>query len=207
MSKSSDNKFWNRVASLYGGFMKSNNALFMRGAEIIAPYIEPNGSILELACGTGQYTSLLCQRAARWVATDFSPTMVAKTRENCHFSSLEFGVEDATQLSYPSESFDVVLIANALHIMPDADAALREILRVLKPSGTIIAPTFTYDKAPPRFRMALLSSLGFKTYNRWQSEELSSYISMRGFKVTHCTMLPSKPLYQAIVIAKKPPLD
>lgn len=41
-------------------------------------------------------------------------------------------------------TFDVVVIANALHIMPAPDPAMKEIYRVLKKGGILFAPTFVY---------------------------------------------------------------
>ena len=55
-------------------------------------------------------------------------------------------IQDATKLTYESENFDVVVIANALHIMPNPDLALWEIHRVLKKDGILFAPTFVYEK-------------------------------------------------------------
>ena len=49
---------------------------------------------------------------------------------------------DATALPYADDSFDAVLIANALHVMPEPEKALREIDRVLRPGGILIAPNF-----------------------------------------------------------------
>ena len=43
-----------------------------------------------------------------------------------------------------SKSFDVVIVSNALHIVPQPEKALREIKRVLKDDGVLIAPTFTH---------------------------------------------------------------
>lgn len=57
-----------------------------------------------------------------------------------HSSSFE--TADAVALSYSHEKFDCVLIANALHIMPKPDEAMKEIYRVLKPNGTLFAPLF-----------------------------------------------------------------
>ena len=45
----------------------------------------------------------------------------------CHPSNLHFEVADATTLPYDDNSFDVVLIANALHVMPAPEKALKEI--------------------------------------------------------------------------------
>ena len=53
---------------------------------------------------------------------------------------------DATALSYADDSFDAVLIANALHVMPEPEKALREIDRALRLGGILIAPVFPIVK-------------------------------------------------------------
>ena len=48
------------------------------------------------------------------------------------------------RLPYADKSFDVVIVSNALHIVPQPEKALQEIKRVLKEDGVLIAPTFTH---------------------------------------------------------------
>ena len=45
--------------------------------------------------------------------------------------------------AYADQSFDVVIVVNALHIVPEPEKALSEIRRVLKDDGVLVAPTFT----------------------------------------------------------------
>ena len=62
---------------------------------------------------------------------------------------LRFSVEDATSLPYADETFDAVLIANALHIMPRPEKALAEIYRVLKfPGGQLFAQPLCMARHP-----------------------------------------------------------
>ena len=49
------------------------------------------------------------------------------------------------RLPYAEVSFDVVIVSNALHIVPQPEKALAEIHRVLKDDGVLIAPTFTHS--------------------------------------------------------------
>lgn len=53
-------------------------------------------------------------------------------------------VQDMFNLPYADKSFDVVIVSNALHIVPEPEKALREIRRVLRDDGVLIAPTFTH---------------------------------------------------------------
>lgn len=45
-------------------------------------------------------------------------------------------------MPYADASFDAVIIVNALHLLPEPEFALREIARVLRPDGILIAPNF-----------------------------------------------------------------
>lgn len=86
-------------------------------------------NVLELACGTGQLSYPLSGRVRLWEATDFSEAMIAEAKKNNTFRRLHFSVQDATALPYAPESFDAVVISNALHIMPHPEKALSEIRR------------------------------------------------------------------------------
>ena len=65
-------------------------------------------------------------------------------------------------MTYEDEKFDVVVIANALHIMPQPEKALKEIHRVLKKDGILFAPTFVYKKGYSKFLIWLMEKPGLK---------------------------------------------
>ena len=71
-------------------------------------------------------------------------------------------------LPYAAQSFDVVIVSNALHIVPEPEKALAEIHRVLKNDGVLIAPTFTHANNHVRGRVKafLMKLAGFHQYNK-----------------------------------------
>ena len=73
--------------------------------------------------------------------------MIREAKKGDYPSNLTFEVADATALPYKDDSFDVVLIANALHVMPEPEKALSEIDRVLKPGGILMYSTCTLVRA------------------------------------------------------------
>ncbi len=198
---SSDKRFWNRFAFLYGPFMAKNKRAYDALGAHLRPIIEPDMHVLELACGTGQMTERLATACKSWIATDFSEKMVArlKKRELPGVTACE--VADASDLFYAPDSFGCVLIANALHIMPSPDAALREIHRVLEPNGLLIAPTFVYDDTVDAASFRIIESLGFKTHNAWTSDEFCAYVQKRGFKVASAKILPGNPASECALVA------
>ncbi|MFI3229116.1 MAG: class I SAM-dependent methyltransferase [Bacillota bacterium] len=196
-------QFWNKVAPKYGKFMRNNQDTYDEASKLIGQYLSKDSRVLELACGTGQFTFNLCQYVDSYTATDFSSEMIKHCIAKNSDSMVNFELADATQLCYDSGSFDVVVVANALHCMPDPAKALAEISRVLKPNGLLIAPTFVIDQQPSKLRMFILNLIGFKTYNNWTSVELSNFVKNNSFDVVKCENIMAKPLVECVLVAKK----
>ncbi len=197
--------FWNRTAKLYTALQENKNkVLYDKLCSRISKYFNKNTNVLELACGTGQLTSRLCGKVMLWEATDFSAKMVSVTNKRFKdTSNVNCKVEDATNLTYDNSVFDVVLIANALHIMPDPDKALKEIHRVLKPNGFLIAPTFVYDGYVNKFKVSMLEKAGFKTFHKWKSAEYENFVEQRNFNIIENYVIRGDFLPECVLVCKK----
>lgn len=185
--------FWDRWADRYDGAMAGSSELYEQIADRIKQNLNRDMSVLELACGTGLLSSQLEESVKLLEATDFSEAMIRQAKAKNGSSCLHFSVQDATNLPYAPGSFDVVVIANALHIMPQPELALAEIRRVLKPGGMLYAPTFVHGKgAGFRLRARVMALAGFKVFSKWSMEEFAEYVSNHGFEVTRTSRLGSK---------------
>ncbi len=189
--KAGDNKeFWQRTAKSYGPLMKHSGKLYDAICERIRPGLTREMNVLELACGSGQLSFRLAGRVRLWEATDFSENMIVEARKKPRSSRLHFSVQDATALLYAPDSFDAVVISNALHIMPHPELALAEIKRVLKPGGILYAPTFVHGRgAGFRLRAWLLTLAGFKVYFKWTAEGFERFISEHNFQIRQTALL------------------
>jgi ubiquinone/menaquinone biosynthesis C-methylase UbiE len=189
MENHDDQVFWQRAAKHDRSVMKrSSAALYQEICDQIRPELKRDMNVLELACGTGQLSFPLSSRVRLWEATDASPAMIAQAKAENYSVRLHFSVQDATQLPYGPETFDAVVISNALHIMPHPEQALAESRRVLKPGGILFAPTFVQgEKGGHGLRIRLLEQMGFRTYHRWNTRELSEFLVENGFQVKQCT--------------------
>ncbi len=199
----SNKSFWERVAFIYTGFMKRNSMAYDELCLRIQKHLTQTDSILELACGTGQLTYRLAKAVKMWTATDFSAKMVEEAKKQGKGTNIKFEVADATALIYEDEFFDVVVIANALHIMPDPDKALSEISRVLKQGGLLIAPTFVYDGNYNKRLIWIMEKVGFHTFHKWKSGELKDFVSSHGFIVQSSEVVKAKPLGECMIIGRK----
>ena len=189
--KAGDNKdFWQRMAKSYGPLMKHSGKLYDAICERIRPGLTRDMNVLELACGSGQLSFRLAGRVRLWEATDFSENMIAEARKQPRSSRLHFSVQDATALPYAPNSFDAVVISNALHIMPRPELALAEIRQVLKPGGILYAPTFVHGRgAGFSLRTRLLTLAGVKVYSKWTAEGFERFISEYNFQITQTALL------------------
>jgi len=92
--------------------------------------------VLDCGCGTGIYSSFFPSHS--YVGIDISPTYVDRARA-C-FPKHCFRVMDATQLEFPDDAFDAVIVSGVVHHLDTAttQVVLKEISRVLQPKGTLL---------------------------------------------------------------------
>ena len=149
LKKDYNNKnFWNRYSKIYDiEIDRFNRSAYLEMYKLISKVLTKDMKVLEIATGTGLIAVNVAHSAQSIVATDFSPKMIETATKKGVPSNVHFSVENATALSFPDHTFDAVIISNALHIMPDPGAVLKNIRRVLKPNGLLIAPTFSHGTA------------------------------------------------------------
>ena len=198
-------KFWQRFAKFYSPFMeKGNGKLYDEICAEISAKLHPDMTVLELACGSGQITFRLAGKVKRWDATDFSPNMIAEARKQFVPANLHLSVQDATNLPYEDESFDAVVIANALHIMPEPDKAMAEICRVLKPGGMLFAPTFVHGSGTGfMLRDKMLELAGFHVFSKWTAKEFPLYVRSFQFAITDTKPMGSNIAPLMYLLARK----
>ena len=115
---------------------------------------------LDLACGTGDIAFALAAQGARTIGLDITPRMLALAQARCSSARLVTG--DMTSLPFQSHSFDLVTTGYGLRNVPDLDAAIAEIARVLRPRGRLLSLDFNKpDSAVVRaIYLAYLSAAG-----------------------------------------------
>jgi ubiquinone/menaquinone biosynthesis C-methylase UbiE len=92
-------------------------------------------SVLEVGCGTGLLLERVAQFAAVAQGIDLSSGMLARARAR----GLQVAQASATALPFPDASFDVAYSFKVLAHIPDIAAVLREMARVVRPGGVVLA--------------------------------------------------------------------
>jgi len=182
--------FWDRNAARYDRFMRKDRAAYDEMYELIRPIVR-HKTVLELATGTGLIAKHIVNAAAHIEATDASAEMIAEAKRDNHSTKLHFSVQDMFRLPYAEESFDVVIVSNALHIVPQPEKALAEIHRVLKDDGVLIAPTFTHAENSifGMIRAFFMRLAGFPLRSKWTSAEYLRFLRQNGWTVRKSAVL------------------
>lgn len=182
--------FWDKNASRYDRFMRKDRAAYDEMYALIRPIVR-HKTVLELATGTGLIAKHIVNVAAHIEATDASAEMIAEAKRDNRSAKLHFSVQDMFRLPYAEESFDVVIVSNALHIVPQPEKALAEIRRVLKDDGVLIAPTFTHagNSFSGKVKAFFMKLAGFPLHSRWTSEEYLCFLRQNGWSVRKSAVL------------------
>lgn len=189
--KSEDNKnFWGKWAARYDRAMSGSGRLYCSILSNMKQTLNRSMTVLELACGTGLLSVKIAPMVKHLEATDFSEEMISQAKKKAYSAKLYFSVQDATALPYASQTFDAVVISNALHIMPDPQKALSEMGRVLRDDGILIAPTFTAaGSLGGRIKIRIMELSGFKVFHKWTPESYLAFLRANGFKIQRSEMI------------------
>jgi SAM-dependent methyltransferase len=113
--------------------------------------------VLDVACGTGVVAITASRLGARVTGLDLTPELLERARQNAGIAGVDIGwyEGDAEQLPFGDADFDVVLSQFGHMFAPRPAVAVAEMLRVLKPGGTIAFSTW-----PPELVLGRLFALG-----------------------------------------------
>ena len=94
--------------------------------------------ILEIGCGTGEFSRLLAQRAEEVVAIDLSPQMIRVAQQSsAHQTNMNFVLDDVVTYDLPEDHFDCIVSLTTLHHLP-MDTILKKATKALKPKGIFL---------------------------------------------------------------------
>ena len=156
--------------------------------EALAAVLPPSAVVADLACGSGAVSALLAPSAARVIAVDASPEMLAAARLRLAGQShVELERADLAALPIPDRTCDVAFLLLALTHLEKPAAALAEARRILKAGGRlVIVDLLRHDRESFRRQMEQLS-------NGFDIAELSSLVAEAGLTVERARPLPPAP--------------
>ena len=198
--------FWNKISPVYDLFENVYNRKVYKGTGIkVAEFIDETDSVLECACGTGAITEEIAKRAQKVLATDFAEGMLKRASKKCRkYSNVSFRQEDITDIKSADNSFDKVVAGNVIHLLPEPEKALNELLRVVKPGGKVIIPTYiNMLKKSSGIAVSVIKKMGADFKRQFDIDSYKKFFEEKGFKDIEYYVVDGRMPCAVAVITKK----
>lgn len=111
--------------------------------------VRPGETALDVACGTGDVAIRLRAAGARVTGLDLTPAMLQVARRRADAAGLACIAGDIGALPFADATIDLVTAGYALRNVPDLDAGLRELARVVRPGGRLLSLDFNRPSWEP----------------------------------------------------------
>jgi len=199
--------FWDKVSPVYDLFEDLYNGKVYRGTgEKVAELIEPDDVVLECACGTGAISKYLALKCIKLVATDFSTGMLKVASKNCRgYGNIAFRRADITNIRCGDSLFDKTVAGNVIHLLSEPEKALRELVRVVKPGGVIIIPTYINmsDGTSGKIAVKIIEKLGAGFKKQFDLDSYKEYFLSLGYENVEYHVVEGRMPCAIAVIRKK----
>jgi len=121
--------------------------------------VKAGDGVLDVACGTGVVAVTAARLGARVTGLDLTPELLQRAQENAAIAkvAIDFHEGDVEQLPFDDNEFDVVLSQYGHMFAPRPEVAIAEMLRVLRPGGTLAFSTW-----PPEMIVGRMFALAAK---------------------------------------------
>ncbi len=181
---SKDVKFWDSVASKYNK-MFSNSKAYEKMYSLMKETLNKNMRVLEVGTASGLVARAVSSSVNSVYAVDYSCDMIEKAKKISKQKNIIFDVQDTSSLEYEDKFFDAVIVSNVLHILEQPEYALKEIKRVLKDDGLLIAPTFMWKEINflGKIQKFIMLKKNFPIYFKWGTKDFTEFLNNNGFKV------------------------
>ncbi|MFA7230055.1 MAG: methyltransferase domain-containing protein [Victivallaceae bacterium] len=104
--------------------------------------VNNHDTVLDVACGPGLVACFFAEYAEHVTGIDITETMISaarKRQKELALTNMSWGVGTACQLPYANDTFSIVITRYSFHHFLNPDAVLKEMIRVCKPDGIVIA--------------------------------------------------------------------
>ena len=199
--------FWDRWARFYDLAQRSNRAANAAAAARVAELVPAGARVLDCAAGTGEFSLAAAGKAALVLCTDMSLPMLERARKKAKkrgLSNISFARRDVTALSDPDGSFDAVIAANVLHLLPQPEQAVRELWRVAAPGGRLILPTYLQGRAGTAYgtMIKIYQGVGFHYEHAFTPETYRRFLENLNLAPVTVEVIPGR-LPEGIALLEK----
>lgn len=186
--------YWERHALHYARSLGPLSRPVPRLLELVGESTHGMERVLEVAAGTGLVTPALSENAATVISTDYASAMVVQLKNNMEqlgLTNVDCQQANLYNLTFIPGTFDAVVAANVLHLVPNLESAIQCLRRMLRPGGVLIVPTFCHDETWVSWVLSrILAVTGFPSHRRFTAQQLKEAVMGQGAQITKEELLP-----------------
>ncbi|MCH5349714.1 MAG: class I SAM-dependent methyltransferase [Oscillospiraceae bacterium] len=176
--------FWDMIAGVYDLFEKLyNGKCYDETGERVAQEINENDIVFECACGTGSLSKPVAKKCRKLFATDMSSNMMRRAQKNCReCTNITFRKANIMSIRSKDNCFDKVIAGNVIHLLDEPYTAVDELLRICKPGGKVIIPTYiNAGKSSSEFLVKIFDFCGAHFTNQFNRESYKDFFEKGGY--------------------------
>jgi arsenite methyltransferase len=131
--------YFDQIASQWDSFRSTMFGEEVREIALERAGLHPESVVVDLGSGTGFLTEGLAPLVAKVHAVDYSPEMLSAAKGKLSkYSNIEYHLADGGIVPIPDGSVDAILANMYLHHTPSPQAAIKEMVRLLRPGGRVV---------------------------------------------------------------------
>ena len=175
-----------------------------RRVRMLTSHLMPYMDVLEIGCGNGLFTKEIAKIKCHLTAIDISEELLEDAKKRVNQKKVIFKVDNAYDLSFRDCEFDSVIGSSILHHL-DIDRVLQELMRILKPEGTIcftepnmLNPQIAIQKNIKYFKKLSGDSPDETAFFKWQLKNLLKKFGFVDIRVNPFDFLHPKIPYKLL---------
>ncbi len=197
--------FWDKIAGFYDLFETVYNGSVYRAlGQKVAAEIGPDDLVLECACGTGAISRDIAKNCRKLLATDASAEMLKRAAKKCRgCGNVTIRRMDMAHIRCGDNRFDRVVAGNVIHLLEEPRAALAELVRVCRPGGKIVIPTYINAFSGVNQKaVRLLEALGVDFRRQFDMDSYRQFFADAGYRHVDYEVIDGRMPCALAVIAK-----
>jgi len=179
--------YWNNDAANYDKRANKSHEAYQTIIELIKNEISADMDVLDMGTGTGEIPISICCNVKSINAIDFSTEMIQiaqKKADKNEIKNITFLVKDSNHLNYKDNSFDIILIINLLHVVPNPNNIINEAKRLVKKNGKIIIASFLNDESlRSRLISYIMKRKGHPVATKFNTDTICEFIAKCSLKI------------------------